>query len=115
VPAPSSSASRAKSRFSGTSSRSSCAPLPRCPRRARRVTGPDLLPHFNGFPAAKINGAAAPGDSSGQAIAAMAAVAREVLPQGYAFAWSGLARLAPQPMAGDLPAENAGPRATPMR
>jgi multidrug efflux pump len=55
------------------------------------VTGPDLLPHFNGFPAAKINGNAAPGYSSGQAIAAMEDVAREVLPPGYAFAWSGLA------------------------
>jgi len=55
------------------------------------VTGPDVLPHFNGFPAAKINGSAAPGYSSGQAIAAMEAVAREVLPQGYASAWSGLA------------------------
>ena len=55
------------------------------------VTGPDLLPHFNGFPAAKINGGAAPGYSSGQAIQAMEEVAREVLPAGYAFAWSGLA------------------------
>ncbi len=55
------------------------------------VTGPDLLPHFNGFPAAKVNGTAAPGYSSGQAITAMEEVAREVLPQGYNFAWSGLA------------------------
>jgi len=57
----------------------------------RWVAGPDLLPHFNGFPAAKVNGSAAPGFSSGQAIAAMEAVAREVLPQGYTVAWSGLA------------------------
>jgi multidrug efflux pump len=57
----------------------------------RWVTGPDLLPHFNGFPAAKVNGTAAPGYSSGQAIAAMEAVAHEVLPPGYTFAWSGLA------------------------
>ena len=57
----------------------------------RWVTGPDLLPHFNGFPAAKINGNAAPGYSSGQAISAMEAVAREVLPSGYTYAWSGLA------------------------
>ncbi len=57
----------------------------------RWVTGPDLLPHFNGFPAAKVNGNAAAGYSSGQAIQAMEAVAREVLPQGYTFAWSGLA------------------------
>jgi multidrug efflux pump len=55
------------------------------------VTGPDLLPHFNGFPAAKVNGNAAPGYSSGQAIAAMEEVAHEVLPPGYTFAWSGLA------------------------
>lgn len=57
----------------------------------RWVTGPDLLPHFNGFPAAQVNGNAAPGYSSGQAIAAMEVVAREVLPQGYTFTWSGLA------------------------
>ncbi|MEN6438074.1 MAG: multidrug efflux RND transporter permease subunit [Syntrophobacter sp.] len=58
---------------------------------AKWVTGPDLLPHFNGFPAAQVNGNAATGYSSGQAIAAMEEVAREVLPQGYTFAWSGLA------------------------
>ncbi|MBI5057167.1 MAG: multidrug efflux RND transporter permease subunit [Nitrospirae bacterium] len=57
----------------------------------RWVTGPDLLPHFNGFPAAKVNGNAAPGYSSGQAIAAMEEVAGEVLPHGYTVAWSGLA------------------------
>jgi len=55
------------------------------------IAGPDLLPHFNGFPAAKINGNAAPGYSSGQAIAAMEEIAREVLPAGYTFGWSGLA------------------------
>ncbi len=57
----------------------------------RWVTGPDLLPHFNGFPAAKVNGNAAPGYSSGQAIAAMEEIAQEILPRGYTFAWSGLA------------------------
>ena len=51
----------------------------------RWVTGPDVMPHFNGFPAAKINGSAATGYSSGQAIAAMETVAREVLPDGYTF------------------------------
>lgn len=55
------------------------------------VSGPDLLPHFNGFPAAKVNGSAATGFSSGQAIAAMEEVAQEMLPAGYTFAWSGLA------------------------
>jgi multidrug efflux pump len=57
----------------------------------RWVSGPDLLPHFNGFPAAKVNGNDAPGYSSGQAIAAMEEVAKDVLPHGYTFAWSGLA------------------------
>jgi multidrug efflux pump len=59
--------------------------------RTEWVAGPDLLPHFNGFPAAKVNGNPAPGSSSGDAIAAMEAVAQEVLPPGYTFAWSGLA------------------------
>ena len=55
------------------------------------VTGPDILPHFNGFTAAKIIGSAAPGYSSGDAIATMEALAAENLPPGYTFAWSGLA------------------------
>ena len=57
----------------------------------RWTAGPDLLSHFNGFTAAKINGSAAPGYSSGDAIAAMEDVAREALPSGYTFTWSGLA------------------------
>ena len=55
----------------------------------RYTTGPDLVSRFNGFPSAKITGSAAPGYSSGQAIATMEAVARDVLPQGFTFAWSG--------------------------
>ena len=57
----------------------------------RSVAGPDLVPHFNGFPAAEITGTAAPGRSSGEAIQAMEEIAREVLPAGYDIAWSGLA------------------------
>ncbi len=55
------------------------------------VTGPDLVPHFNGFPAAQVTGGASPGHSSGSAIKAMEEVAKEVLPSGYDFAWSGMA------------------------
>ncbi|NJD62493.1 MAG: multidrug efflux RND transporter permease subunit [Deltaproteobacteria bacterium] len=54
-------------------------------------TGPDLLPHFNGFPAAQITGSASPGFSSGDAIRAMEEAAAKVLPQGYEFSWSGMA------------------------
>jgi len=57
----------------------------------RYDAGPDLLPHFNGFPAAQITGSAAEGFSSGDAITAMESVANEVLPQGYDFTWSGMA------------------------
>jgi len=55
------------------------------------VTGPDLLPHFNGFPAAQVTGGPAPGFSSGQAIEAMEDVARQLLPAGYEISWSGMA------------------------
>jgi len=55
------------------------------------TTGPDLVTRFNNFPAAKVMGGASPGYSSGQAIAAMEAIAREVLPADYTFAWSGQA------------------------
>jgi len=49
------------------------------------------VPHFNGFPAAQVIGGAAPGYSSGDAISTMEEVANQVLPQGYAYAWSGIA------------------------
>ena len=55
------------------------------------VKGPDLVPHFNGFPAAQLIGSAAPGFSSGDAIKAMQDVAAKVLPEGYAYEWSGMA------------------------
>ncbi|HNU72620.1 MAG TPA: multidrug efflux RND transporter permease subunit [Thermodesulfobacteriota bacterium] len=58
---------------------------------ATYISGPDLLPHFNGFPAAQVTGNAAAGYSSGDSIAAMEEVAHEVLPQGYDFSWSGMA------------------------
>ncbi|MSR09238.1 MAG: efflux RND transporter permease subunit [Gammaproteobacteria bacterium] len=57
----------------------------------RWVAGPDVLPHLNGFPAAKIIGNPAPGYSSGQALKAMEAVAAEVLPDGFSYGWTGIA------------------------
>jgi multidrug efflux pump len=58
----------------------------------RYVIGPDLVTRFNNYPAIAINGAPAPGVSSGTALAAIQAVAEEVLPQGYGFEWAGEAR-----------------------
>jgi multidrug efflux pump len=57
----------------------------------RYVSGPDIVPHFNGFPAAQVTGSAAPGYSSGDAIKAMEEAAAEVLTGGYGYAWSGMA------------------------
>ncbi len=55
------------------------------------VAAPKLLERFNGFPAVKITGSPAPGFSSGQALAAMEAVARETLPGDFSYAWAGQA------------------------
>jgi len=55
----------------------------------RYVTGADIVTRFNNFVAAKVTGDAGIGYSSGQALAAMEEVAREVLPAGFSFAWSG--------------------------
>ncbi|MGA8482547.1 MAG: efflux RND transporter permease subunit, partial [Chthoniobacterales bacterium] len=53
--------------------------------------GPDLIQRFNNFLSVRVNGNAAKGFSSGQAIAAMEGVAREILPDGYTYQWSGQA------------------------
>ena len=60
--------------------------------QTRYVTGPDLVTRFNNYPAVKITGAAAPGYSSGEALAAIEAVTRELMPAGYGFEWAGEAR-----------------------
>ncbi|HKA42876.1 MAG TPA: multidrug efflux RND transporter permease subunit [Burkholderiales bacterium] len=53
------------------------------------VTGPDLVTRFNNFPAVKLTAAAAPGRSSGEAIAALEETAAQVLPPDFGLAWSG--------------------------
>ncbi len=52
-------------------------------------SGPDTLDRFNNLPAVKLFGEAAPGVSSGQAIAAIEAVAEESLSRNFAIDWSG--------------------------
>jgi hydrophobe/amphiphile efflux-1 (HAE1) family protein len=52
--------------------------------------GPDQGLRYNGYPAADINGGPAPGFSSGQAEAAIEAIAQEVLPNGIGFEWTDL-------------------------
>lgn len=60
--------------------------------RIERVYGPEQLTRYNMFTAAMINGDAAPGYSSGDAITAIEEVAKEALPRGFAIEWSGMTR-----------------------
>ncbi|MFO1395567.1 MAG: efflux RND transporter permease subunit [Burkholderiales bacterium] len=53
------------------------------------VSGPDSLDRFNNLPAVKIIGQAAPGYSSGQAIARVEQIAKEVLPNDFSYDWGG--------------------------
>ena len=51
---------------------------------------PQVISHYNLFRYAEIDGSAAPGKSSGDAIAAMDTLAKKVLPPGFAHEWTGL-------------------------
>jgi HAE1 family hydrophobic/amphiphilic exporter-1 len=60
--------------------------------RMERVYGPEQLTRYNMYTSAMINGEAAPGYSSSDAIAAVTKVAEKELPRGYSFDWSGMTR-----------------------
>jgi multidrug efflux pump len=53
--------------------------------------GPDQVMHYNGYPAAEINGGPAPGFSSGQAQDAIANILTSKLPRGFSYEWTELA------------------------
>jgi HAE1 family hydrophobic/amphiphilic exporter-1 len=57
--------------------------------RLRETTAPQVISHFNLFRSAEINGAPAPGVSSGEALKAMEEISRATLPPGFDFAWAG--------------------------
>ena len=52
--------------------------------------GPDRVMRYNGYPAAEINGAPAPGYSTGQAEAAMSQLVANNLPRGMTYEWTDL-------------------------
>ncbi|BBK41433.1 transporter [Allostella vacuolata] len=56
---------------------------------ARIILGPQFLVRYDNARSASVSGSAAPGYSSGAAIAAMERVSAATLPRGYAFAWTG--------------------------
>src|SRR6266567_4427750 len=55
------------------------------------ITAPASIIRYNNLRSVTINGGPAPGYSSGEAIAAMHAVAAATLPHGYSFEWTGTA------------------------
>jgi hydrophobe/amphiphile efflux-1 (HAE1) family protein len=57
----------------------------------RNDSGPARVVRYNMFPAVELQGQAAPGVSSGDALATMEQLAAKTLPQGMGFEWTGLA------------------------
>ena len=55
-----------------------------------QTAAPQVINHYNLFRSAEIDGSAAPGFSSGQAIAAMEELSKKNLPQGFNYEWTGL-------------------------
>ena len=59
--------------------------------RMTDTAGPQVINHFNLFRSAEIDGAPAPGYSSGQGLEAMQDLAKQHMLQGMSYSWSGLA------------------------
>ena len=57
----------------------------------QETSGPQVINHYNLFRSAEIDGAAAPGFSSGQGLKAMEELAKQNMLQGMSFSWTGLA------------------------
>jgi hydrophobe/amphiphile efflux-1 (HAE1) family protein len=55
------------------------------------VSGPARVPRYNLYPAAELDGSAAPGFSQGEAIDIMQKMASETLPPGFSYEWTDLA------------------------
>jgi hydrophobe/amphiphile efflux-1 (HAE1) family protein len=57
----------------------------------RNIAGSYRFPRYNLYPAAELDGAAAPGYSLGQAMTTMEGIAATTLPDGFAYEWTTLA------------------------
>ncbi len=57
----------------------------------RDTAGPYRLPRYNLYPAAELDGGAAPGYSQGQAMEIMEKLASQTLPDGFSYEWTTLA------------------------
>lgn len=56
----------------------------------KQVIAPSIINHYNLFRSVLISGNTAPGVSSGQVIDAMETVAKQTLPAGFGYEWTGL-------------------------
>ncbi|MDL2280572.1 multidrug efflux RND transporter permease subunit [Selenomonadales bacterium OttesenSCG-928-I06] len=56
------------------------------------TSGPTTISRFNGYRSVQFNGSPASGYSSGEAMAALEEVAKQVLPEGYTYDWTGQSR-----------------------
>ena len=59
--------------------------------KIERITGPQTITHYNIFRNIELNGANAPGYSSGEAIGAMQAISSKLLSKEYSYDWTGTA------------------------
>lgn len=57
----------------------------------RVITGPQVITRYNNVRSITIDGSPSPGESSSQALAAMAQISDKVLPAGYSYEWTGTA------------------------
>jgi HAE1 family hydrophobic/amphiphilic exporter-1 len=57
----------------------------------REITGPQIVQRFNLYYSVPVQGTAQPGISTGQALDAMEAIAKDALPDGYAYDWTEIA------------------------
>jgi HAE1 family hydrophobic/amphiphilic exporter-1 len=55
-----------------------------------QTTTPQVISHYNLFRSAEIDGSAAPGFSSGQALDTMEQLSQKILPPGFSYEWTGL-------------------------
>ncbi len=56
----------------------------------KNINGPQNLTHYNLYRSIQVNGFAAPGYSSGEAMQAMEEIQKRVMPKEYGFEWSGM-------------------------
>jgi len=58
--------------------------------QVKEITGPQNITHYNLYRSIQINGMAAPGHSSGEAMDAMEELQKKFMPKEYGFEWSGM-------------------------